>query len=121
MTHSTPLDSVIETGDVINAEINRRLILNIFFKNTPLHDGAMIVSKDRIIAARCTLPISDNPNIPPRYGMRHRAGIGITEVTDADAVIVSEETGDISYVHNGALKEMPSIQDLKLEIENSYK
>ena len=121
LMHSTNLDSIIESGDRINAEINKRLITNIFFKNTPLHDGAMIISKDRIVAARCTLPISDNPSIPARFGMRHRAGIGVTEVTDADAVIVSEETGEISFVHNGRLTEMKTLQDLKVEIEKSYR
>lgn len=121
MVHTTQLDSIIESGDKINADINRRLITNIFFKNAPLHDGAMVMNKDRIVAARCTLPISDNPDIPARFGMRHRAGIGVTEITDADAIIVSEETGGISYAHNGKLKEMNSLQELKLEIENSYR
>jgi len=121
MVHTTSLDSVIESGDKIDASINRRLITNIFFKNAPLHDGAMIINTDRIVAARCTLPISDNPNIPAKYGMRHRAGIGMTEISDADAIIVSEETGEISYAHNGRLKEMDTLEDLKIEIENSYK
>lgn len=119
--HTSYLNSYIETGDEINADINRRLIENIFFKNTPLHDGAMILSHDKIIAARCTLPISESMNIPPQYGMRHRAAIGITEGTDATAVVVSEETGEISFIANGEMKKMNSITELRLAIENSYK
>ena len=119
--HSSTLESYIETGDTINSDINRRLIENIFFKNSPLHDGAMILTGERIIAARCTLPISGNPNIPPRYGMRHRAAAGITEVSDAEAVVVSEETGDISYVKDGVIKTMGSITELRIALENSYK
>ncbi|MDD2594769.1 MAG: diadenylate cyclase CdaA [Bacteroidales bacterium] len=121
LRHNSSLENIIETGDEIDARINRRLIENIFFKNTPLHDGAMIISQDKILAARCTLPISDNINIPPRFGMRHRAAIGITESTDATAVVVSEETGEISYVSAGELKKMNSITELRLAIENSYK
>lgn len=120
-THVSSLESIVETGDEINAKINRRLIENIFFKNTPLHDGAMIISKDKIVAARCTLPVTDNMKINPRYGMRHRAAIGITEETDAEAVVVSEETGEISYVENGILRVMNSTTELRLAIENSYK
>lgn len=121
LRHNHLLDSYIETGDEIHSLINSRLIENIFFKNTPLHDGAMIVSKDNIIAARCTLPISDNPNLPPHYGMRHKAGLGITEVSDATAIIVSEETGEISYADAGKIMTVTSISQLKLIIENSYK
>lgn len=119
--HNSSLESIIETGDEINADINRRLIENIFFKNTPLHDGAMILSREKILAARCTLPVSENMNIPPQYGMRHRAAIGITEGTDATAVVLSEETGEISFVANGEMKKMSSITELRLAIENSYK
>lgn len=121
MRHTSSLTDFIETGDEIDANINRRLIENIFFKNTPLHDGAMIVTNDKIIAARCTLPVSENMNIPPHFGMRHRAAAGITEATDATAIVVSEETGEISFVVNGELKKMNSITELRLAIENSYK
>ncbi len=119
--HVSALDEIIETGDTINARINRRLIENIFFKNTPLHDGAMILTSDEIVAARCTLPISDSTAINPRYGMRHRAAVGITESTDAEAVVVSEETGEISYVKNGEIKTMTSITELRIALENSYR
>ena len=74
----------------------------------------------KLVAARCTLPISENPNIPPRYGMRHRAAVGITEQTDATAIVVSEETGEISFVKEGEIKTINSITELRLAIENSY-
>ncbi len=119
--HSSSLEFVVETGDSIDAAVSRRLIENIFFKNSPLHDGAMVINGDRIIAARCTLPIVDNPNIPPQYGMRHRAAVSISSDTDADAIVVSEETGNISYVSRGELKTVTSISELKLLIENSYR
>ena len=119
--HSSSLENIIETGDKIDANINRRLIENIFFKNSPLHDGAVIMTSDTIVAARCTLPISDNADINPRYGMRHRAAVGITENTDAEAVVVSEETGEISYVKAGEIKTLSSITELRIALENSYK
>lgn len=121
MSHISSLDFIIETGDIIDANINRRLIENIFFKNTPLHDGAMVIANNRIVAARCTLPISENPNIPAQYGMRHRAATGITEQTDSTVIVVSEETGDISFIKDGEIKKMNSITELRLAIENSYK
>ena len=119
--HGSSLTEFIATGDEIDARINRRLIENIFFKNTPLHDGAMIISEDHIISARCTLPITARQDIPAHYGMRHRAAIGISEVSDASVIVVSEETGDISFVHDGNIKTMGSITELRLAIENSYK
>lgn len=121
LNHISSLEYVVNTGDRIDSIINRRLIENIFYKNTPLHDGAMIIADNRIVAARCTLPIIDNPNIPPQYGMRHRAACSITSETDADAIVVSEETGNISFVSNGEIKTMTSISELKLAIENSYR
>ncbi|MBR2493853.1 MAG: diadenylate cyclase CdaA [Paludibacteraceae bacterium] len=92
------------SGEVIDAEINSRLIENIFFKNTPLHDGAMIISKNRIMAAGCILPVSNRTDIPKHLGLRHRAGLGMTEKTDALVIIVSEETGRVSCMHQGGLK-----------------
>lgn len=120
MVHRSPLESVTETGDRIDAAINRRLIENLFFKNSPLHDGALVMDTNRLIAARCTLPMSDNQNIPPQYGMRHRAAVGVTEQTDATAIVVSEETGGISFVKDGEIKTINSITELRLAIENSY-
>ena len=119
--HTSSVDPIVETGDRIDANINRRLIENIFFKNAPLHDGAMVIANNRIVAARCTLPITENPNIPPQYGMRHRAAVGISEQTDASVLVVSEETGNISFVKDGEIKRMNSIAELRLAIEGAYK
>lgn len=93
--------------------------MNIFFKNSPLHDGAMIISGDRIVAARCTLPITARTDIPPSYGMRHKAAIGVSEETDADVVVVSEETGDVSFVRGGVLTHIDNINTLKLLLGGS--
>lgn len=90
--------------------------MNIFFKNSPLHDGAMIIEGDRITAARCTLPITQRTDIPPSYGMRHKAAIGISEETDADVVVVSEETGGVSFVRGGILTPIGNINELKLKL-----
>lgn len=108
------LESITLTGDSIDAEIGRRLIMNIFFKNSPLHDGAMVIGGDRILAARCTLPITDRANLPASYGMRHKAAIGISEQCDADVIVVSEETGRISFVRNGVVTRVKEITKLML-------
>ena len=97
----TPLDEIVETGDIIDANINQRLIENIFFKNSPLHDGAMVISKKRIRAAGCILPVSHNFDIPKELGLRHRAAMGISQDSDAVAIVVSEETGRISVAIKG--------------------
>ncbi|MGL4762433.1 MAG: diadenylate cyclase CdaA [Sarcina sp.] len=99
----TSLDEYIKTGTQIDALISDSLIENIFVKNTPLHDGAMIISYDRIVAASCVLPLSSNPNISKLLGTRHRAAIGLSEVSDALILIVSEETGNISLAVKGRL------------------
>ena len=112
--HKNSLEDVIATGDVVDAEIGRRLILNIFFKNSPLHDGAMVIGDNRIIAARCTLPITERTDLPAHYGMRHKAAIGISEQCDADVVVVSEETGDISFVRGGQISTIDNLNTLKL-------
>lgn len=96
-----PLDDIVQTGEELNANINQRLIENIFFKNSPLHDGAMIISKKRIKAAGCILPVSHSQNIPKDFGLRHRAAMGISQESDACAIIVSEETGYISAANQG--------------------
>ena len=110
------LAHIVETGDIVDAKVSRRLIMNIFFKNSPLHDGAMIIEGERIEAARCTLPITQRQDIPPSLGMRHKAAIGVSEETDAAVVVVSEETGDISYVHEGVLTHISNINELKLKL-----
>ena len=97
------LSIVQETGDAINAKVSHRLIETIFFKNTPLHDGAMIIVNQRIETARCVLPTTERIDVPAYLGMRHRAAIGISEQTDAVVVVVSEQTGRISYVESGQI------------------
>lgn len=119
IAHRDSLEEIISTGDRIDAGIHRRLIMNLFFKNSPLHDGAMVISGDKIIAVRCTLPITDKTNISARYGMRHKAAIGITEDTDADAIVVSEETGSISFVRAGTVTRIQNINELKLLLSES--
>ena len=119
IAHNTSLYDIMNTGDKINASINRRLLLNLFFKNSPLHDGAVIISGDRIVAARCTLPITSRTDIPANYGMRHKAAIGITEETDADAIVVSEETGRISFIHGGNVTPVTNINELKLQLNST--
>ena len=108
-----PLDDYEKTGDIIDADINMRLIENIFFKNSPLHDGAMIIAGDRIKSVGCILPVSHDMNIPKNLGLRHRAALGMSQMTDAVCVIVSEETGNISVASDGALKVKVSALDLE--------
>lgn len=92
----TPLDDIVATGERLDASINQRLIENIFFKNSPLHDGAMVIAHKRICAAGCILPVSHDLHIPKELGLRHRAALGITHESDSIAIVVSEETGGIS-------------------------
>ena len=102
--HSVGLKEYISSGEEIDAKINNSLIQNIFFKNSPLHDGAMIIRGKRIVAAGCILPVSHNADIPKSLGLRHRAALGISQKSDALAIIVSEETGSISIASNGKFK-----------------
>ncbi len=121
IAHQIPLDEIISTGDNIDAAIHRRLLMNLFFKNSPLHDGAVVISGERIVAARCTLPITERTNIPASYGMRHKAAIGITEETDAEVVTVSEETGNISFVKGGQVTRINNINELKLLLNEALR
>jgi len=98
---STKLDFIKISGDSMNLEINQPIIESIFFKNSPLHDGAMIIEGNHITATRVILPVSNDRSIPLRFGLRHRAAVGITEKTDALAIVVSEENGQISYLKDG--------------------
>ena len=107
------LDDIVATGDTIDANINQRLIENIFFKNSPLHDGAMVISKKRIKAAGCILPVSHDLSIPKELGLRHRAAMGISQETDALAVVVSEETGGISVAVRGQFRLRLSAEELE--------
>ena len=98
------LDFLIKTGDSMNAEINEVLLESIFYKNSPLHDGATIIRDNFVVATRVILPISDSINIPSRFGLRHRAAFGVSEKTDAVCLLVSEETGEISYIKDGSFE-----------------
>ena len=99
----TDLKFFISTGEIIDSGLTSRMLENIFFKNSPLHDGAVIIHENRIVAARCVLPVSESVNFPANYGMRHRAAVGITENTDAIAITVSEQTGAISITIDGEI------------------
>ena len=96
LQRASPLDDIVATGERIDAAVSQRLIENIFFKNSPLHDGAMVIADHRIKAAGCILPVSHDLNIPKELGLRHRAALGITHESDCLAIVVSEETGGIS-------------------------
>ena len=111
ITKQNELKQYVETGDFIDAAVSTTLIDNIFFKNTPLHDGAVIITNNRIVAAKCILPVSKQ-NLDNEGGLRHRAALGITEVSDAIAIVVSEETGSISYSSKGSLKHKISLNEL---------
>lgn len=102
---TTSLEAYGETGDILDANTSSRLLENIFFKNSPLHDGAVIIVKDKIHAARCILPVSESRNLPANLGLRHRAALGVTENSDALAIIVSEETGHVSVADHGIVYE----------------
>ncbi len=114
----TALGDVIESGTILNAAISSELIENIFFPNTPLHDGAMIIHDDVIVAAGCFLPLSDNKNLPSELGTRHRAGIGISEVSDCITILVSEETGVISMAKEGRLTRYLDSAELREILED---
>lgn len=112
------LKDIIETGERLDATVSARLIENIFFKNTPLHDGALIIREGKLVAAACILPVSHNQSIPQHYGLRHRAALGLTEKSDATCIVVSEETGHISVAENGTIREVTS-DDLFLVLHST--
>ena len=114
------LGHIEQTGDTINATVQKRLLLSIFNKTSPLHDGAVLIRNNQIVAARCVLPVSDDPDIPPELGLRHRAALGITEISDAAAIIVSEETGKISVAEAGRIKRNLSGEELLQFITKFY-
>lgn len=117
---SMSLESFAKTGDIINADINARLIENIFFKNSPLHDGAMIVAGSRIVAAGCILPVSHDTTLSRSLGLRHRSALGIAQATDALAIVVSEETGNISVASRGQLTTKVSAAELENILSETF-
>ena len=113
MQRSLPLTDFVRSGELIDARISQRLIENIFFKNSPLHDGGMIISHKRITAAGCILPVSHDLSLPKELGLRHRAAMGISQETDALAIVVSEETGNISIAFRGSFQLHVTAEDLE--------
>lgn len=102
-SNQSNLEGLYSSGVWLNADISTELLISIFYKDSPMHDGATFITGTKIVAASCVLPISENPNIPQKFGLRHRAAVGITEGTDLIAFIISEETGKISYARSGQL------------------
>ncbi len=99
------MDTIVSSGEIFQSTLSSQLIETIFFKNTPLHDGALIIDRGKIQAARCILPVSHATNIPLSMGLRHRSALGVTENTDAVAVVVSEQTGQISIAEHGTIRQ----------------
>ncbi len=114
------VESFSSSGVVMEAEISSQLLESIFNKESPLHDGAVIISEDKIHAASCVLPVSDNPNLPDHLGLRHRAAVGISESTDVLALTVSEETGEFSIAKNGKLTENLSLKQVENRLKKMY-
>jgi uncharacterized protein (TIGR00159 family) len=117
LERSNKLDFVRNTGDVMNIEISQPIIESIFYKNSPLHDGAALISGNYIVATRVILPVSSERRIPSRFGLRHRAAVGISEKTDALVLVVSEETGQVSYVKDGEFMLFSDMSELALTIK----
>lgn len=113
----TKLGDIASTGVVVDADPSKELITNIFFKNSPLHDGAMLIRENRIHAAACFLPLSSNYDIGLEYGTRHRAALGISEVSDSVTIVISEERGSITIANNGKLQQNLSLQNLQKLLE----
>ena len=107
------LDFVKSTGDTMYIEVNQPILESIFYKNSTLHDGAAVIENNHIVATRAILPVSNERNIPLRFGLRHRAAVGISEKTDALVLVVSEETGNISYIKNGEFVDYEGTEELK--------
>lgn len=108
------------SGEILDSKISKRLLESIFQKYSPLHDGAVVISENKVKCASCILPLTDNDKLPVQFGLRHRAGIGISEVSDAVAVIVSEETGEISYAKQGRVKMNISFTELERLLNKDF-
>jgi diadenylate cyclase len=121
LERETGLRNYIESGTIINAHVSRELVLSIFNPNSPLHDGAVIVENARLIAAGCVLPLSHDPGISKILGTRHRAAVGLSEISDAIVIVVSEETGKISLARDGKLESDVDIEDLRHRLLNIFR
>jgi len=114
------IDELVKTGQVINANVSEELLLSIFNKDSPLHDGAVMVHNNKLLATSCVLPISKRTTLPQKFGLRHRAGIGLTEVTDLSVIIVSEESGSVTFSKSGKYLDINSPEELKAKIRDVY-
>lgn len=114
------LKGIVETGVELKSEVNSDLLISIFFPRSPLHDGAVLISNDVLVAARCILPLSQRHNLESKYGTRHRAAIGLTEESDAVVVVVSEETGNISLAFNGEILKVDDMETLVNKINRIF-
>jgi diadenylate cyclase len=120
ISNNSQLESFASTGSKLNAITSSELLESIFFKNSPLHDGAVIIVRDKIIAAKCILPLSEKTNLPPSFGLRHRSALGISEASNALTIVVSEETGEISYFKNAHFKKNIDGQRLSKILEKEF-
>ena len=118
LDNDSDLEDIISSGTMIDSEISTELLTSIFFKNNALHDGAMVISKDRIVAAGCILPNTDRKDIPKSFGLRHRAVLGLSESSNAFAILVSEETGKLMSAHDNSFTENLNLHKLKEQIFN---
>lgn len=121
ISKKSDLKFYVNTGEPIDSALTERMLENIFYKNSPMHDGAVIIKDNRIIAARCVLPVTEKENFPSHFGMRHRAAVGITETTDAIAITVSEQTGSVSLTVNGDINSNLTKDKLRFLIEKNLK
>lgn len=121
IARKSDLKFYINTGEMVDASLSSRMLENIFYKNSPLHDGAVIIQDNRIVAARCVLPVSEKEDFPAYYGMRHRAAVGVTEHTDAIAIAVSEQTGEVSLTIHGEIQADLTRERLKYLLEMNIK
>ena len=121
ISRKSDLKFYVNTGEIVDSALTDKMLENIFYKNSPMHDGAVIIKDNRIIAARCVLPVTENENFPSHFGMRHRAAVGLTETTDALAITVSEQTGNVSLTVNGEINSNLNRDKLRYLIEKNLK
>lgn len=121
ISKKSDLKFYVNTGEPVDSALTDRMLENIFYKNSPMHDGAVIIKDNRIVAARCVLPVTEKENFPSNFGMRHRAAVGITETTDAIAITVSEQTGTVSLTVNGEINSNLTKDKLRYLIEKNLK
>lgn len=121
ISRKSDLKFYVNTGETVDSALTDKMLENIFYKNSPMHDGAVIIKDNRIIAARCVLPVTEKENFPSHFGMRHRAAVGLTETTDALAITVSEQTGTISLTVNGEINSNLNRDKLRYLIEKNLK